>query len=40
VESVFHQFGRRKEVGAEEKVPIHEVSVIIGYGTETIPQAF
>jgi hypothetical protein len=37
VESIFHQSGRRKEIGAEEKVPIHEVSVIIDYGTETIP---
>jgi hypothetical protein len=37
VESIFHQSGRRKEVGVEEKVPIHEVSVNIEYGTETIP---
>jgi hypothetical protein len=31
VESIFHQSGRRKEVGAEEKVPIYKVSVIIEY---------
>jgi hypothetical protein len=33
VESIFHQFGRRKEIGTEEKVPIYKVSVIIENGT-------
>ena len=37
VEGIFHQSGRRKEVGAEEKVPIQKVSVNIEYGTKAIP---
>jgi hypothetical protein len=37
LEGIFHQSGRRKEVGAEEKVPIYKVSVNIEYGTKTIP---